>query len=132
MDAQAQPSPFSCLRERNQILLRRPSVQTTCSGQCCCTVVCTLVRLGKETQRDELLKMSERRLACVLDCLSPFACDVVWHFIHNQISVDIGRSLQPPFPICSFGLFKFGEQIIGFNLIYLVYSIEELAKSENI
>uniref|UniRef100_A0A8D2LDD9 Uncharacterized protein n=1 Tax=Varanus komodoensis TaxID=61221 RepID=A0A8D2LDD9_VARKO len=33
------------------ILLRRPSVQTTCSGQCSCTVVCTLVRLGKGTQR---------------------------------------------------------------------------------
>lgn len=33
------------------ILLRRPSVQTTCSGQCRCTVVCTLVRLGKGEQR---------------------------------------------------------------------------------
>lgn len=34
-----------------EILLRRPSVQTTCSGQCRCTVVCTLVRLGKGEQR---------------------------------------------------------------------------------
>uniref|UniRef100_A0A8C2MBJ4 Uncharacterized protein n=1 Tax=Cricetulus griseus TaxID=10029 RepID=A0A8C2MBJ4_CRIGR len=34
-----------------EILLRRPSVQTTCSGQCRCTVVCTLVRLGKGQQR---------------------------------------------------------------------------------
>lgn len=34
-----------------EILLRRPSVQTTCSGKCRCTVVCTLVRLGKAEQR---------------------------------------------------------------------------------
>uniref|UniRef100_A0A667HNF9 Uncharacterized protein n=1 Tax=Lynx canadensis TaxID=61383 RepID=A0A667HNF9_LYNCA len=34
-----------------EILLRRPSVQTTCSGQCRCTVVCTLVRLGRGAQR---------------------------------------------------------------------------------
>lgn len=38
------------LRSRES-LLRRPSVQTTCSGQCCCTVVCTLVRLGMGQQR---------------------------------------------------------------------------------
>uniref|UniRef100_A0A8C5PHP1 Uncharacterized protein n=1 Tax=Leptobrachium leishanense TaxID=445787 RepID=A0A8C5PHP1_9ANUR len=44
MGSQAQPTPFSCL-------LRRPSVQTTCSGQCCCTVVCTLVRLGMGQHR---------------------------------------------------------------------------------
>lgn len=35
-------------------LLRRPSVQTTCSGQCCCTVVCTLVRLGMGQHRHGL------------------------------------------------------------------------------
>lgn len=34
-----------------ELLPRRPSVQTTCSGQCRCTVVCTLVRLGKAQQR---------------------------------------------------------------------------------
>uniref|UniRef100_A0A8C9PUF0 Uncharacterized protein n=1 Tax=Spermophilus dauricus TaxID=99837 RepID=A0A8C9PUF0_SPEDA len=38
-----------------EILLRRPSVQTTCSGQCRCTVVCTLVRLGKGQQRHRRL-----------------------------------------------------------------------------
>uniref|UniRef100_A0A8C8RGL7 Uncharacterized protein n=1 Tax=Pelusios castaneus TaxID=367368 RepID=A0A8C8RGL7_9SAUR len=42
-------------QKRPEILLRRPSVQTTCSGQCCCTVVCTLVRLGKGKQRHGLL-----------------------------------------------------------------------------
>lgn len=50
-----------------EILLRRPSVQTTCSGQCRCTVVCTLVRLGKGQQRHGRLgtkcAVSEERTA---------------------------------------------------------------------
>lgn len=52
---QALPSPGTGFSTHGwkllEILLRRPSVQTTCSGQCRCTVVCTLVRLGKGQQR---------------------------------------------------------------------------------
>uniref|UniRef100_A0A9L0SKV9 Uncharacterized protein n=2 Tax=Equus TaxID=9789 RepID=A0A9L0SKV9_HORSE len=59
-----------------EILLRRPSVQTTCSGQCRCTVVCTLVRLGKGEQRHgqletELLFPRRRHLLAPFSNLTP-------------------------------------------------------------
>uniref|UniRef100_A0A669E6S4 Uncharacterized protein n=2 Tax=Oreochromis TaxID=8139 RepID=A0A669E6S4_ORENI len=37
--------------KRERVLLRHPSVQTTCSGSYWCTVVCTLVRLCKEVHQ---------------------------------------------------------------------------------
>uniref|UniRef100_A0A3B4UUJ5 Uncharacterized protein n=1 Tax=Seriola dumerili TaxID=41447 RepID=A0A3B4UUJ5_SERDU len=43
------PTPLAAGRTvSKQVLLRHPSVQTTCSGSYWCTVVCTLVRLCKE------------------------------------------------------------------------------------
>lgn len=39
-----------------EIALRLPSVQTTCSWICGCTVVCTLVRLGEGERRSNILR----------------------------------------------------------------------------
>uniref|UniRef100_A0AAX7SG18 Uncharacterized protein n=1 Tax=Astatotilapia calliptera TaxID=8154 RepID=A0AAX7SG18_ASTCA len=44
--------------KRERVLLRHPSVQTTCSGSYWCTVVCTLVRLCKEVHQQLILMPS--------------------------------------------------------------------------
>lgn len=66
-----------------ETLLRRPSVQTTCSGQCRCTVVCTLVRLGKGEQRHGLLgtKLPVSKRTFVSSLFLPFSFLFLFSFL---------------------------------------------------
>uniref|UniRef100_A0A8C6LW66 Uncharacterized protein n=1 Tax=Nothobranchius furzeri TaxID=105023 RepID=A0A8C6LW66_NOTFU len=56
--------PQAGLRANNRrwkrVLLRHPSVQTTCSGSYWCTVVCTLVRLCMEVHRQPVIMTSAK------------------------------------------------------------------------
>jgi len=69
----------------NYLLLRHPSVQTTCSGSYWCTVVCTLVRLCMDSRRWGTDANASKNTQKLNNCRWKVRLCYVWFVIYTSV-----------------------------------------------